>query len=383
MKNNKGFSLVELIVVIAIMAILIGVAVPVYSSYVEKSQKAADIQLVDEIKHALQIAAVGNNWYTTMPGGGLIGTISITESGITLEGTNKALIDNALRATFGNGYADNLSVSYDGWSGHGNFSYVAGSSFILNEGNVEYLMGDIEELANVLQNNMDMLSAVVGDPFKDYCEQNGLTTNEQKANGAVTYIATNSITMNESQKSAFVAAWSKAPSGMSDDAIRPSFWAVMDANDSNLSPVSKLAASIARIDALACYTGCDDFKLLTTSTYSGLGNVTDVDSVFEQVYNKTVGHITKCTTCTEKTEKYFSTNAAENDANAYLEVLKQIKNAEQHVLDNADMDDLYKSEDLLTLAESILSVSSDGNIVIVVTMDVNGVLKFNVCPFDN
>ena len=29
--NNKGFSLVELIVVIAIMAILVGVAVPVYT----------------------------------------------------------------------------------------------------------------------------------------------------------------------------------------------------------------------------------------------------------------------------------------------------------------------------------------------------------------
>ncbi len=383
MKNNKGFSLVELIVVIAIMAILVGVAVPVYSSYVEKSQKAADIQLVDEIKHALQVAAVGDNWYTTLPGGGLIGTISITESRIELEGTNKALIDNALRATFGDGYADNLSVSYDGWSGHGNFSYVTGSSFILDEGNVEYLMGDIEELANVLQNNMDMLSAVVGDPFKDYCEQNGLTTDEQKANGAVTYIANNSITMNESQKSAFVAAWRKAPSGMSYDAIRPSFWAVMDANDSNLSLVSRLAASIARIDALACYTGCSGFKRLTTSTYSGLSSVTNVNSVFEQVYNNTVDHIMDCETCMAKTREYFSTDAAMNDANAYLEVLKQIKNAEQHVLDNAEMDDLYKSEDLLTLAESLLSVSSDGNIVIVVTMDVNGVLKFNVCPFDN
>ena len=56
MKNNKGFSLVELIVVIAIMAILVGVAVPVFSSYVEKSAKEKDIALVDEMADAIVLA---------------------------------------------------------------------------------------------------------------------------------------------------------------------------------------------------------------------------------------------------------------------------------------------------------------------------------------
>ena len=36
-KNNKGFSLVELIVVIAIMAVLVGVLAPQLMKYVEKS----------------------------------------------------------------------------------------------------------------------------------------------------------------------------------------------------------------------------------------------------------------------------------------------------------------------------------------------------------
>lgn len=58
--KNKGFSLVELIVVIAIMAILVGVAVPVYTSYIGKANAAKDEQLLGEINSAFMVAAVDN-----------------------------------------------------------------------------------------------------------------------------------------------------------------------------------------------------------------------------------------------------------------------------------------------------------------------------------
>lgn len=54
--NNKGFSLVELIIVIAIMAILIGVMAPNLLKYVENSRVSKDTQAVDSVHTAIVTA---------------------------------------------------------------------------------------------------------------------------------------------------------------------------------------------------------------------------------------------------------------------------------------------------------------------------------------
>lgn len=58
MKSNRGFSMVELIIVIAIMAILAGALAPTLIKYVNKSRITSDLTTASEIAKATQLALV-------------------------------------------------------------------------------------------------------------------------------------------------------------------------------------------------------------------------------------------------------------------------------------------------------------------------------------
>lgn len=65
-KNNKGFSLVELIVVIAIMAVLVGVLAPQFIKYVEKSRQSTDMQSVQQLKSSVETDISDNENVTSV-----------------------------------------------------------------------------------------------------------------------------------------------------------------------------------------------------------------------------------------------------------------------------------------------------------------------------
>ena len=66
--KNSGFSMVELIVVIAIMAVLVGLLAPQFIKFVEKSRMATDVQNVETLCHAAEtFAADADRHHITIP----------------------------------------------------------------------------------------------------------------------------------------------------------------------------------------------------------------------------------------------------------------------------------------------------------------------------
>ena len=67
-KTNKGFSLVELIIVIAIMAILAAALAPALIRYIDKSRKSSDLSNAGILQSAAQSAAADETAYTEISG---------------------------------------------------------------------------------------------------------------------------------------------------------------------------------------------------------------------------------------------------------------------------------------------------------------------------
>ena len=98
--NNKGFSLVELIIVIAIMAILIVVLAPQYLKYVERSRNSTDMQTATEFMDACEVWAADPEADKPFVKGDKFSIkVSSTDTAPTLSDTTNGAVAAALAST--------------------------------------------------------------------------------------------------------------------------------------------------------------------------------------------------------------------------------------------------------------------------------------------
>ena len=91
--NNKGFSLVELIIVIAIMAVLIAVLAPQYMRFIERGRAASDRDNIKAVQGALEVYYVDPTGDPLKNGD----TIKMSTGGASYSGSNEDAVKEALQ----------------------------------------------------------------------------------------------------------------------------------------------------------------------------------------------------------------------------------------------------------------------------------------------
>ena len=316
--NHAGFTLVELIIVIAILAILSTGAIAGYSAYVEKANKTADQALVAEIENVLLLHYYNN-------GGSGAGYVAISMDN-PAEANDWAI--EALREAYGENWDTALKLKYADWNFTNYFdgltaediSLIAGSSYM--NVSTDSLMGAVTNLTDaattVIKNYSGdvegKLSSLLGDEFVDKLNATGVTVEDEEYETVVSNL--------------MVSHFANAMSGLT----------VEEATSDELTGMVLLYASLAAYsDSIGDTTQLDKVnEYIATST--NMNNLS-ASALAEYISTNTDSAFY------EDFESYYVENAA-SDNGAVLKIMGAVSDVAGNITDIDDLSNanLYASE---------------------------------------
>ena len=338
--NHEGFTLVELIIVIAILAILSTGAIAGYSAYVESANKTADKAMIAEIENVLLMAYYNGDITKSAE-------IALTADGVANADELNSEIQNALSNAYGSNWSNALKLKYE-WN-NSNTNY-AGTSFA---GKETALLNKVDSLTSALN---DAITEGAGANFEKFMGDNGIAV-ENAGGAAVLYIAQATAGLKTAeQKKAFTDAitTNNDPGKMVSD-LMGVFGGISNGGH---------VAAVAAVYALAEVYSMENNLGITLET----DNITDINSAVTAVGNmfEKVGQ-----SAAEKNldlGKYLEEKAAD-DAAAYLDIMTTVNTSKSAIID--------RGLGNFSALSSLFEAYAEGGVFIMVQIDSQGIDVIN------